>query len=72
MILNIQKIEILHIHSLIPKDQKKNIICIKYKTSEKRHKCQMSMLFREMVCSHPQKKKSGFSKQALERADVIC
>ena len=27
MILNIYKFEILHIYSLIPKDQKKNIIC---------------------------------------------
>ena len=27
MILNMQKIEILHIYSLILKDQKKNIIC---------------------------------------------
>ena len=27
MILNVQKIEILQVFSLIPKDQKKNIIC---------------------------------------------
>ena len=27
LILNIYKFEILHIYSLIPKDQKKNIIC---------------------------------------------